>query len=109
MASGTTEAEAGDNATDDKKDDAKPTFETVTIEWRGKSWKIPKERGLWDMNVQFEFDDGRRMRGFLILLAGSLENLDAVRAQVYSVARTNFEVDELMDLVAEIANKECVG
>lgn len=81
----------------------------VTIEWRGQRWNIPKDRGLWDMNVSFEFEEGNRLRGLFTLLGGSPENIPKARQQVYAIARTSREVDEFMDHVTEVLNKECVG
>lgn len=81
----------------------------VTVEWRGARWQIPKDRGLWDMNVQFEFEEGRRLRGLLTLLGGAPEYIDKARREVYAVARTSREVDEFMDHVTEVLNRECVG
>ena len=61
------------------------------------------------MNVQFEFEEGRRLRGLLLLLGGAPEFVDKARREVYAIARTNREVDEFMDHVTEVLNKECVG
>lgn len=104
------EAAGADNATgDDANKDIAPAFELVEITWRGKTWTIPKDRGQWDMNVQFEFEEGRRMRGLLILLGGSPDNIARTKEEVYRLARTNGEVEELMDHCTAILNKECVG
>lgn len=86
-----------------------PEFELVEVEWRGARWQIPKDRGLWDMNVQFEFEEGNRLRGLLTLLGGSPSGIGKARREVYAVARTNREVDDFMDHVTAILNKECVG
>lgn len=91
--------------------DVDPAFALVEIEYRGQKWLIPKDRGQWDMNVQFEFEDGNRMRGFFILLGGSpsVDDVQRIRAQVYKVCRTNVEVDDFMNHVTAILNKECTG
>lgn len=81
----------------------------MDIEYNGARWRVPKDRGQWDMNVQFEFEEGRRLRGLFILLGGSPENVTPVKNQVYSVCRTNREVDKFMDHVTEILNRECIG
>lgn len=94
---------------DKKADDIAPEFELVTVTYRGKTWNIPKDRGQWDMNVQFEFEEGRRMRGFFVLLGGSPENVAKTRDVVYSICRTNTEVDDFMDHLTEVLNKECTG
>ena len=86
-----------------------PEFELVSISYRGHTWNVPKDRGQWDMNVQFEFEEGRRLRGLLLLLGGAPELVDKARREVYAIARTNREVDEFMDHVTEVLNKECVG
>lgn len=86
-----------------------PEFDLVEIEWRGARWQVPKDRGLWDMNVQFEFEEGNRLRGLLTLLGGSPSGIGKARREVYAVARTNREVDDFMDHVTEVLNKECVG
>lgn len=61
------------------------------------------------MNVQFEFEEGRTLRGLLVLLGGAPEFIDKARLEVYAVARTNREVDEFREYVTEVLNKECVG
>lgn len=97
----------------DKPDDVNkniaPEFELVEITHRGMKWNVPKARGQWDMNVQFEFEEGNRLRGFCILLGGSPAEINRVRNQIYRVARTAGEVDALLDDVAEQANKMCDG
>lgn len=100
-------APAADTKADDG--DIAPEFELVTITYRGKTWNVPKDRGQWDMNVQFEFEEGRRMRGLFVLLGGSPENIPDTKAEVYRVCRTNREVDDFMDHCTEILNKECTG
>lgn len=89
--------------------DGDDDFEIVTITWSGKSWNVPKDRGRWDMNVQFEFEEGNKTRGLLILLGGAAENLYQARADVYEVCKTKAELDEFTKHVAEILNKECVN
>lgn len=89
--------------------DLAPEFELVTITYQGRTWHVPKDRGLWDMNVQFDFEEGRRIHGTFTLLGGSPENVDAIRAQVYPICRTNRELDAFMDHVASVLNKECVN
>jgi hypothetical protein len=86
-----------------------PEFELVTVEYQGMRWNVPKQRGQWDMNVQFCFEEGRRLMGTFILLGGSPENVARVKEQVYSKCRTAYEVDKFIDHCAEILNKECVG
>lgn len=109
-ADGDSARHAADEPADDTTDTAiAPEFELVEVTYRGMTWHVPKDRGQWDMNVQFEFEENRRLRGFLVLLGGSVENIDIARRQLYSVCRTNAEVDEWMDHVAEVLNKECIG
>jgi hypothetical protein len=97
----------GKPAADDKK--PAPEFELVTLSHRELEWAVPKHRGQWDMNVQFEFEEGNRLRGFCVLLGGSPANISAVRNQIYRVCRTASEVDALLDDIAEQANKLCTG
>lgn len=104
-----TAQDAAAPADDKKPGDLLPEFELVTITYRGRTWNVPKDRGQWDMNVQFEFEEGRRMVGLFTLLGGSPENVPAAKSQVYSVCRTNREVDDFMDHCTEILNKECTG
>lgn len=61
------------------------------------------------MNVSFEFEEGHRLRGLCVLLGGAPEFIDKARREVYAVARTSREVDEFMDHVTEVLNKECTG
>lgn len=61
------------------------------------------------MNVQFEFEEGNKTRGLLILLGGTAENLYKTRAEVYEVCRTKADLDRFTDHVAAILNKECVN
>ena len=86
-----------------------PEFELLTLEWRGATWNVPKDRGQWDMNVAFEFEEGNRMRGLFTLLGGSPAGINEARRQVYKVCRTQTEVDEFMDYATEFLNKNGVG
>lgn len=86
-----------------------PEFELVELEHRGLKWTVPKDRGQWDMNVQFEFEEGNRLRGFCVLLGGSPAHIAKARNEIYRVCRTAGEVDALLDDVAEQANKLCTG
>lgn len=101
--------EPADPAPADDKTSVAPEFELVTLEHRGLKWDVPKHRGQWDMNVQFEFEEGNRMRGFCVLLGGSPNEISRVRNEIYKVCRTYAEVDALLDDIAEQANKNCVG
>lgn len=69
---------------------------------------MPKDRGRWDMNVQFEFEEGNRIRGLLILLGGA-ENLYKTRAEVYEGCKTKAEFDAFEKHVGEVLNKECIN
>lgn len=90
-------------------DDDAPEAETVSIQWRNLSFTVPKDRLTWDMNVQFEFEDGRRVRALFTLLGGGPEGLPKVRAQVYKAATSAGELDEFLKHVSEVLEKECVG
>lgn len=70
---------------------------------------MPKDRGRWDMNVQFEFEEGNKTRGLLILLGGAAENLYRTRAEVYEVCKTKADLDRFTEYVAEVLNKECIN
>ena len=83
--------------------------DTVTIQWRDLEFVVPKDRAAWDMNVQFEFEDGRRVRAIFMLLGGGPDGLSAVRSKVYAAAKTSGELDDFMKHTAEVLNKECVG
>lgn len=107
-ADGTTPDQPGDGDTNGDNKIA-PEFELVTIEWRDARFEVPKDRGQWDMNVQFEFEEGRRLRGLLTLLGNGPDGVSWARAKVYAFARTNREVDEFMDHCTAILNKECIG
>src|SRR5579862_8634614 len=85
--------ESKPNGPDQVGDDAPAeTFDIVTVTWEGKSWNVPKDRGRWDMNVQFEFEEGNETRGLLILLGGSAENVYKARAEVYDVCKTKAQL-----------------
>ncbi|QNL29786.1 hypothetical protein SEA_WEBSTER2_18 [Mycobacterium phage Webster2] len=103
-AAGTTPEPHGD----DVNTDIAPEFELVRIEYDGLVFTVPKDRGQWDMNVQFEFEEGRRLRGYLVLLGGSLENVEVTRARVYSRCRTTREVEKFLDHITEVCNAECI-
>lgn len=83
--------------------------ETVTVQWRDLEWTVPKDRLAWDMNVQFEFEDGRSVRAIFTLLGGGPDGLRKVREQVYAAAQTAGGLDEFMKHVAEVLNKECIN
>lgn len=102
---GTTENPTGDAP----GTDIAPEFELLTLEWRGQSWNVPKDRGQWDMNVAFEFEEGNRMRGVFTILGGSPAGINEARRAVYKVCRTQAEVDEFMDYATEFLNKNAVG
>lgn len=77
--------------------------------WEGNSWNVPKDRGQWDMNVQFEYEEGNSMRGTLILLGGGPENLYKTRADVAKFCKTKAEYAAFEKHVGEILNKECIN
>ncbi|WP_431231532.1 hypothetical protein ACQ856_18390 [Mycolicibacterium psychrotolerans] len=81
----------------------------MTLEYKGHKWEIPKDRGLWDMNVGFEFEEGRKLRGLFTLLGGSPAGVEKARRGVYAFARTATEVDEFMDYCTEFLNENCTG
>jgi hypothetical protein len=83
-------------------------FEIVTVTWNGKSWNVPKDRGRWDMNVQFELEEGNNMRAILILLGGA-ENLYKTRAELHEVCKTQADFAQFKEHVGEVLNKECIG
>lgn len=70
---------------------------------------MSKDRGRWDMNVAFEFEEGNDVRGVLILLGGAPENLYKTRAEVYEVCKTKAEFNAFKKHVAEVLNKECIN
>lgn len=83
-------------------------LELVTIEWRDLVWTVPKRRGLWDMNVQFELEDGKKLRGILCLLAGGPGGVATERRRLYAVCKTGDDLNAFTDHVTGIINKECV-
>jgi tartrate dehydratase alpha subunit/fumarate hydratase class I-like protein len=83
--------------------------DTVTVQWRDLEWTVPKDRNTWDMNVQFEFEDGRRVRAICTLLGGGPEGLTKVRNQVYAAAKTAGELEEFVQHVSEVVAKECIN
>lgn len=84
-------------------------FEIVTVNWAGKSWNVPKDRGRWDMNVAFEFEEGNDIRGLFFLLGGGTENLYKTRAEVYEVCKTKAELNAFKKYASEVLNKECIN
>lgn len=83
---------------------------TVTVQWRNLEWTVPKDRLEWDMNVQFEFEDGRSVRAIFTLLGGNgPDGLRKVREQVYAEAKTAGELDEFMKHVSEVLAKNCIN
>lgn len=84
-------------------------METIEITYKGNTWRVPKDRGEWDMNVGFEMEDGRRLIGTFILLGGTPANVASVREQVYKFCRTARDVDAFIDHIAEVLNRECTG
>jgi hypothetical protein len=107
----TPDHQVGDNPDIETGEAAAPDYETVTIQWRDLEFVIPKERSRWDMNVGFEFEDGRRLRAMCVLLAGTAKPaaVFAVRAKLYQHAKTAGELDEFLDHCAEVTRKECTG
>ena len=83
------------------------TDTTVTFEYRGLRWVIPRARNDWDMNVQFEFEDGNRLRGLMVLLAGGPAKADLVRRQLYSVCKTQGELAGFIRDAFACINKHC--
>jgi len=83
----------------------------LTFAWRDLEFSFPKDRGQWDMNVQFEMEEGRRNRGTLMLIANSAdpEDMQAAKAKVYSVARTAKDWDDFTSDLAEFLNKNATG
>lgn len=82
----------------------------VSVQWRDLEFTVPRDRLKWDMNVQFEFEDGRSARALFTLLGGNgLEGLRETRAKVYKAAKTAGELDEFLKHVSTVLEKECVG
>jgi hypothetical protein len=87
-----------------------PTSETVSIQWRDLEFTVPKNRLEWDMNVQFEFEDGRRVRALFTLLGGNgPEGIRKVRSKVYESAKTAADLNDFIDHLSSVLEKECVG
>lgn len=95
-------------ATPDGDDNSDPHTELVTVTWEGKSWNVPKDRGKWDMNVQFEFEEGNTGRGLLLLLGGA-DNLYKTRAEIYEICKTQADFRAFEKHVGEVLNKECIN
>lgn len=94
---------------DQAGDDGGDAASTVTVQWRNLEWTVPRDRNEWDMHVQFEFEDGRRVRAIFTLLGGGPDGLAKVRGEVYEAAKTAGDLDDCMTHVAEILQKECVN
>jgi hypothetical protein len=96
---------------EDQDGDNQPGPEMVTIQWRDLEFQVPKDRAEWDMNIGFEFEEGNRLRGLMILFAGSAAPaaVASVRARIYQQARTAGELEEFLEHASEICKKECVG
>lgn len=85
-----------------------PPMELVTISWRNIEFTIPKCRLDWDMNVQFEFEEGNRLRGMMTLLGGGPAGRYAVRQKLYAGGcRTAGDLDDFFKHAGNIAEKEC--
>lgn len=85
-----------------------PELDMVTITWRNIEFQIPKCRLDWDMNVQFEFEEGARLRGMMTLLGGGPAGRYAVRQKLYTGGvRTAGELDEFFNHAGNVAEKEC--
>lgn len=81
----------------------------VTIEWRNIRVEVPKYRAEWDMNVQFELEEGRRSHAYLTLIGGGPAGVDAARWQLYAGGvRTNRDMAEFTDHVNKVLAKECL-
>lgn len=102
MAKTTTKPAADVDEDQAAKDDAPAAPETITLEFRGEKFEVPKRRGRWPIEAILQFGRGQGLQAMRELLGSE----DWKRLK--SVCPTGDDFDEFIDPAMEVLMSESI-